>query len=1745
MQKKTPSRCTEKINRKGKHSEQTINNYIKGNYSRSTAVFTMIEENELLCAEQKFLSLINSRKQMSQVLGTSSTQNLVVPNDNSKDIKRFAYRCIEVIMNYTSDLTSSSATGTQDTKFNRAITLSHQAFLSLYYSTTDTDELISIVKRHQSFTIKLFLFKNYEASLKHLLMMQQVLTSMVLDQRFKLIENNQPESLLQAIPYVSSVNSDQIVNLVTAFDFLSCQYLIKSVSLLLSSSSFDEPTFPSRIILLVPEYFLSTSNFIKWLPLNSPQTRSKHISNIMKILNGLIKICHMVSKSDFLDLKLTITKLTLKLIEFQWLQNQEFNVDLSCIKFDSFEEISFFYNDLQHSLPLNDIPELESLFHPTTTLVISESDIICTLNDIEFNTEKINTLRGYLLSPQLPSQIVNNLEFLTTLYETLQNQTIRRSGCINPLLNLVLKCFIYKQKSLKVLSNGHFLVFDFIAVYFKELVTNSESYEFITDSIPKLVTILVQFNQFKRLKNLANILYSLGFNLSHSKPFPSAKCLLLAIKYNCLVYKADENQTLEEGRMLVSKVEKCLKTFSTLEDHDQMLSDVITDLLDSIHGNVSKMGDLGALGMKQIIKNLSHCIYVKKDLSKRLLGTFSKYLDTFKASLFIQLLKGVKECDKFISKTRLIELLINNLEITDYKLKLICIYNYYSFTGLDTYANYEIDYEADNDLFCHLMISGIALFKNINMEWSRSNLSEAIQSFEKYLTLCNNVIDEYEFPIFCSLIEYLNYNQMFKDVKRVVSSYQLFRSFDSDNPVLIKLKFDGLLEYASACLRLKCNDEATRALETSGKILKSLFSAESSGKMHIGSKDLMNWKLVQLDYYISKNDFVEANEKLSALLKFSKSKPEFSIFRNDQKQIPLVEKLQNLMAISNLNLSACELCMKQSKYINAYLNAKTGLKLALSIVKNISEHIPEPFYNSLKWKSGTLLFKFYQNMIDILCFLGISRDLMYYINELKKLNDSNIFPIVNGFIHYYLSNQFLMLDQHEIGYFELAKGKEISKMNLDKNLDFQRMNSEIFFSSIVSNNLEQLSELRIQQQQIISELETSSTSETTQCILPYGDISLQMHYNSKLKSLPNINEPSNPFFALVAIKAATAECMEKLSNLPSYSDLLNSVVVVPIVEGNQKNSNIAVNSITQELQRLKGMTQELLVSNICNLPVHVLRDISNQFLLLGLLLSALGQDYAPLRCDIYYAQDLVKSLSMRNEMTIRNKMNVSSNNSILPTESSIDTVTEIDTNYFMDEIRAYLPQSWTIMTIDFCPETEDLVISKLNHLLNYEPVYIRLPLNRMLGENVKCKSLLSFKTALDRLSAAIKQSNESIKPEATRNIKTKEDRKDWWRLRFALDLKIKELLNEIEFHWLGAFSAIFAADSPSDSYKTITQSYVDKFQEFLIQNLSTGKLSFRSSIIEMLLNLDLRENLDTVEESNKQNHIIDDLIYFLIDSLMYKGQENAYDEVDLDKFYFEITELCIEFRNARSQIQDRNDGNHLIIIPGPECAAIPWESLNCLKEKAVSRMPSIRLALDSLKKRRSLRINETANLDAMYLINPGGDLLKTEERFKPLFITMPSWLGLIGSKPSDNDKFLLDMLHKDMFIYIGHGGCEQYIRVASLFKFTSGDKDLPPALLLGCSSGALQTNGIFEANGNIYNWLACGSPMVVANLWDVTDKDIDKFSLSVFELTSLFGKSQANSKLDFSEGVKQSRLSCNLRFLNGSAPVVYGLPLHI
>ena len=289
----------------------------------------------------------------------------------------------------------------------------------------------------------------------------------------------------------------------------------------------------------------------------------------------------------------------------------------------------------------------------------------------------------------------------------------------------------------------------------------------------------------------------------------------------------------------------------------------------------------------------------------------------------------------------------------------------------------------------------------------------------------------------------------------------------------------------------------------------------------------------------------------------------------------------------------------------------------------------------------------------------------------------------------------------------------------------------------------------------------------------------------------------------------------------------------------------------------------------------------------------------------------------------------------------------------------------------------------------------------------------------------------------------------------------------------------------------------------------------------------------------------------------------------------DVIDALRHYHQAVENEQGSESEKHTILILDKRLHCFPWESMPCLRDHAISRLPSLECLrnriLQQRRKEESIdgRVYARRNNGAC-ILNPGDDLTATQEKFEDPLGELPGWECMVQREPTEAEvKTCLET--NDIFLYFGHGSGSQYIRSRTIKKL---DK-CAVALLMGCSSGALTEAGEFEPYGTPMSYMHAGCPAMLATLWDVTDKDIDRFSQTVLEKWGLFeggqpavssspvkkgakqkgkGKAKKVEKVErdekgqaisLSQAVAQSRDSCFLRYLNGAAPVVYGIPVYL
>ena len=512
---------------------------------------------------------------------------------------------------------------------------------------------------------------------------------------------------------------------------------------------------------------------------------------------------------------------------------------------------------------------------------------------------------------------------------------------------------------------------------------------------------------------------------------------------------------------------------------------------------------------------------------------------------------------------------------------------------------------------------------------------------------------------------------------------------------------------------------------------------------------------------------------------------------------------------------------------------------------------------------------------------------------------------------------------------------------------------------------------------------------------------------------------------------------------------------------------------------------------------------------------------------------------------------------------------------FQAEYIDILPETWTAISVSTSDDREELRLSKFRAC--QPPFVLSIPLARHSSQDLD-EDGFGFEQCMSELSNFIELANFST--HSSEGPFNSAKKKEWWEARSAMDSRLQDLLSNVENLWLGGFRGIFAHQyPPREQLSRFQKSFYSILDKHLPSRRKVGKgpkaspVSFDPRILELFVGLGHPKEIDELETS------LMDLLYFVVDILQFHGERNAYDEIDFDAIVIEVTDMLTLYHEAVRNNAPAQSATHTLLVLDKTLHSFPWESLPCLAGQAVSRLPSLvslrsRILLQQQQQRDSptfpndgLYINPT---DGAYVLNPAGDLTHTEATLHPYLSKLPpKWSSTFRQAPTESE-ITTSLSSCSLYLYFGHGSGAQYVRARRIRRL----EQCAVALLMGCSSGAVTAAGAFESYGTPLDYLFGGAPAVVGTLWDVTDKDIDRFSVRCLERWGLFsekneeGKSptkkrvlkggnkvgaggdwDASAKGKFSfgldEAVSDARQACILRYLNGAAPVMYGIPVYL
>jgi separase len=553
--------------------------------------------------------------------------------------------------------------------------------------------------------------------------------------------------------------------------------------------------------------------------------------------------------------------------------------------------------------------------------------------------------------------------------------------------------------------------------------------------------------------------------------------------------------------------------------------------------------------------------------------------------------------------------------------------------------------------------------------------------------------------------------------------------------------------------------------------------------------------------------------------------------------------------------------------------------------------------------------------------------------------------------------------------------------------------------------------------------------------------------------------------------------------------------------------------------------------------------------------------------------------------------------------SNLACASEFQTQYI-----DIIPEKWTAVSLALNEEHDELYITRYE--CGQTPFVLRLPMARHTNRDAD-EEEFTFDDGKRDFDEIIELSDFSTR--SAKDMITQKLRLQWWEERDALDNRLRELLINMENIWLGGFKGIF---SQHIRQPTLLARFRKSFENILDRHLPSRqakkqpkKTILDTRVLELFIGLG-----DATNEELDLDEALMDLIYFVVDILQFNGERNAYDEIDFDAIVIETLDALRAYQDATQNNSTRT--THTILILDKNLHNIPWESLPCLQSLSISRLPSLaalreRILAAKASKDPGAQPGHYISVEAggTSILNPSGDLTHTVKTLKPHLNEMQgSWTHIQSRAPTESE-FESSLATQELVLYFGHGSGAQFVRSRSVRKLYPGEADrekrpgCATTFLFGCSSVHLSDNGIYEPSGMLASYLTAGAPAVVGMLWDVTDKDCDRFAVRAGELWGLWpessetevvpktpgkgkkGKGKVSQlveqvegargagtakkggkrggggmlgedvemgeakgmmrRIGLDEAVGQARDACVLRYLNGAAAVVYGIPVYL
>jgi hypothetical protein len=474
----------------------------------------------------------------------------------------------------------------------------------------------------------------------------------------------------------------------------------------------------------------------------------------------------------------------------------------------------------------------------------------------------------------------------------------------------------------------------------------------------------------------------------------------------------------------------------------------------------------------------------------------------------------------------------------------------------------------------------------------------------------------------------------------------------------------------------------------------------------------------------------------------------------------------------------------------------------------------------------------------------------------------------------------------------------------------------------------------------------------------------------------------------------------------------------------------------------------------------------------------------------------------------------------------------------------FLPMSWNISTLAICP-TGELIVSSISTSLGSNKDKVTkfsnaciFPANESISDDVLWNGihvdvLIPFDNIIEGNQKHLNGMTEEVQHDKYDAVLAR--RREWWKERHSFDEGLQKLLQHAERKYFSQ-DPIHHILIPDELFlcerldRTIHDNDSSACSDLGCGNLNVESakvvpfdmVTEKSKLMKLTVAV-IKSKLVScgVPENKIKKMTKSDLIHLLLTEMdmasrsISKENTSSINTAESNVVYNVRTCACDSDGD-----QARPEEPCLVLILDEHMQRFPLESMEMLSNIAITRVPCLSFVLAILVENEFIDSIATPPVvdptKVKYVIDPESNLSDTASTLSSALDSMASknhwkWEGVVGKLPPV--EFVSEALQQEngLYLYCGHGGGEKVFSGSQLDALRKGRDDgirgcRSSVILMGCSSGKLQSVNTPKVNPSAYgftmhyepegialSYLYAGAPCVIGNLWDVTDRDIDRY----------------------------------------------------